>query len=73
MKRLLVLCDVDPQEARTFGSFLAYYGIRQEDPRLQRGVERLSDNSTPSVLGSPPRPEEKECSSTGFIVRKSIA
>eukprot|EP00438_Fugacium_kawagutii_P020423 Skav230557 [mRNA] locus=scaffold1482:6983:9205:- [translate_table: standard] len=30
VRRLLVLCHVDLQEARTFNKFLEFYGIRQE-------------------------------------------
>lgn len=61
VKRLLVLCRVDPQEARTFNSFLAFYGIRQEDPRLQQALNALTRDSLASVvLGSPPMRGEKE-------------
>ncbi|OLQ04290.1 hypothetical protein AK812_SmicGene12681 [Symbiodinium microadriaticum] len=56
VKRLQVLCHVDPQEARTFNNFLAHYGIRQEDPRLQQALAVLSRDSVASVMlaGSPP-------------------
>eukprot|EP00913_Durusdinium_trenchii_P020490 g19249.t1 len=40
-------------EAKTFNSFLTFYGIRQEDPRLQHAVTTLGRDSL--VLGSPPR------------------
>eukprot|EP00435_Cladocopium_sp_Y103_P001426 s4185_g1.t1 len=61
VKRLLVLCRVDPQEARTFNSFLAFYGIRQEDPRMQQALNALTRDSLASVvLGSPPMHGEKE-------------
>lgn len=58
VKRLMVLCHVDPEEAKTFNSFLTFYGIRQEDPRLQHAVTTLGRDSL--VLGSPPRVPEKE-------------
>jgi len=56
VKRLQVLCHVDPQEARTFNNFLAHYGIHQEDPRLQQAVAVLSRDSVASLMlaGSPP-------------------
>lgn len=60
VKRLLVLCHVDPQEARTFNSFLAFYGIRQDDPRLQQALHTTRDSLASVVLGSPPRRGEKE-------------
>jgi len=56
VRRLQVLCRADPQEARTFNSFLMHYGIKQEDSRLRRAVDLLGRGSIASALaaGSPP-------------------
>eukprot|EP00931_Biecheleriopsis_adriatica_P086418 TRINITY_DN6109_c0_g1_i2.p1 TRINITY_DN6109_c0_g1~~TRINITY_DN6109_c0_g1_i2.p1 ORF type:complete len:809 (+),score=198.39 TRINITY_DN6109_c0_g1_i2:97-2523(+) len=60
VKRLQVLCNVDPQEARTFNSFLVHYGIRQEDMRLRQAVAALGRESVPSALAASSPPAVRE-------------
>eukprot|EP00933_Yihiella_yeosuensis_P021102 TRINITY_DN16792_c0_g1_i1.p1 TRINITY_DN16792_c0_g1~~TRINITY_DN16792_c0_g1_i1.p1 ORF type:complete len:880 (+),score=208.26 TRINITY_DN16792_c0_g1_i1:67-2640(+) len=51
VKRLQVLCKIEPDEARTFNSFLAHYEIRQQDPRLLQAMDDLGHTTTLSELG----------------------